>query len=176
MIALHCTHGFNRTGFLIAAALVELFNWDAESAINEFARARPNGIYKDDYLQEFFGRFDSFWKPEDPLPVEPPGRPSWENGPDNDLRYEAMMNQTNGAPRNKIPQFMDGQIPNCNFVEDVEQRKYLQEKVKEYMQPFCDRKLKDEFPGSQPVSMDQKNIQLLGREMYWVSWKADGMR
>lgn len=32
------------------------------------------------------------------------------------------------------------------------------------------------FPGSQPVSMDQKNINFLHREPYHVSWKADGTR
>lgn len=32
------------------------------------------------------------------------------------------------------------------------------------------------FPGSQPVSMDMKNIQLLAEKPYRVSWKADGTR
>ena len=32
------------------------------------------------------------------------------------------------------------------------------------------------FPGSQPVSMDQKNIALLEQKKYRVSWKADGTR
>ena len=32
------------------------------------------------------------------------------------------------------------------------------------------------FPGSQPVSMDRKNLQLLKRKPYRVSWKADGTR
>lgn len=32
------------------------------------------------------------------------------------------------------------------------------------------------FPGSQPVSMDMKNIQLLREKPYRVSWKADGTR
>lgn len=32
------------------------------------------------------------------------------------------------------------------------------------------------FPGSQPVSMDQKNINFLHLEPYRVSWKADGTR
>lgn len=32
------------------------------------------------------------------------------------------------------------------------------------------------FPGSQPVSMDIKNIVLLGEKPYRVSWKADGTR
>ena len=32
------------------------------------------------------------------------------------------------------------------------------------------------FPGSQPVSMDRKNLQLLKMKLYRVSWKADGTR
>lgn len=32
------------------------------------------------------------------------------------------------------------------------------------------------FPGSQPVSMDMKNIALLSEKPYRVSWKADGTR
>uniref|UniRef100_A0AC34RSP9 Tyrosine specific protein phosphatases domain-containing protein n=1 Tax=Panagrolaimus sp. JU765 TaxID=591449 RepID=A0AC34RSP9_9BILA len=51
LIVLHCTHGFNRTGFLIAAALVELFGYDPEAALLQFASARPHGIYKEDYLR-----------------------------------------------------------------------------------------------------------------------------
>lgn len=35
---------------------------------------------------------------------------------------------------------------------------------------------KSGFPGSQPVSMDMKNIQLLSVKPYRVSWKADGAR
>lgn len=32
------------------------------------------------------------------------------------------------------------------------------------------------FPGSQPVSMDMKNIEKLVHNPYRVSWKADGTR
>lgn len=32
------------------------------------------------------------------------------------------------------------------------------------------------FPGSQPVSMDLKNIAFLQQKPYRVSWKADGTR
>lgn len=35
---------------------------------------------------------------------------------------------------------------------------------------------KDGFPGSQPVSMDMKNLQMLSEKPYRVSWKADGTR
>lgn len=32
------------------------------------------------------------------------------------------------------------------------------------------------FPGSQPISMDMRNIALLSQKPYRVSWKADGTR
>lgn len=35
---------------------------------------------------------------------------------------------------------------------------------------------KSGFPGSQPVSMDMKNLELLSKKPYRVSWKADGTR
>ncbi len=51
VIGVHCTHGFNRTGFLISACLIEVFDWSPEAAVAEFARVRPPGIYKEDYIQ-----------------------------------------------------------------------------------------------------------------------------
>ncbi|KAL3701796.1 hypothetical protein R1sor_019818 [Riccia sorocarpa] len=32
------------------------------------------------------------------------------------------------------------------------------------------------FPGSQPVSLDRKNLQLLRQRYYYATWKADGTR
>ena len=32
------------------------------------------------------------------------------------------------------------------------------------------------FPGSQPVSLDRQNVELLRQERYRVTWKADGTR
>jgi len=54
LIGVHCTHGFNRTGFLICAFLVEKMDWSIEAAVATFAQARPPGIYKGDYLKELF--------------------------------------------------------------------------------------------------------------------------
>lgn len=40
MIAVHCTHGFNRTGYLIVSYLVQVLDWSVEAAVAEFAKAR----------------------------------------------------------------------------------------------------------------------------------------
>ena len=37
VIGVHCTHGFNRTGFLIIAYLVEKQDWSLEAAVAAFA-------------------------------------------------------------------------------------------------------------------------------------------
>ncbi|KER26283.1 hypothetical protein T265_06475 [Opisthorchis viverrini] len=71
-VGVHCTHGFNRTGFLIVAYLVEELNYGVEIAVQIFADARPPGIYKPDYLQELFERYGS---PEDCPPAPP--LPDW---------------------------------------------------------------------------------------------------
>lgn len=37
VIGVHCTHGYNRTGFLIIAYLVEVQDWSLEAAVAAFA-------------------------------------------------------------------------------------------------------------------------------------------
>lgn len=39
-LGVHCTHGFNRTGFMIATYLIEILDFDVTSAIAQFAAAR----------------------------------------------------------------------------------------------------------------------------------------
>lgn len=62
-------------------------------------------------------------------------------------------------------------VPGVFHVTDRQKAFYLQKKI----QNMCKWGNKN-FPGSQPVSMDQQNMTLLGIKPYRVSWKADGMR
>ncbi|XP_018568610.1 mRNA-capping enzyme-like [Anoplophora glabripennis] len=71
-IAVHCTHGFNRTGFLITAFLVERLKFDVGTALQIFSESRPPGIYKDDYIKELFKRYGRI---EDAPPA--PSLPEW---------------------------------------------------------------------------------------------------
>lgn len=71
-IGVHCTHGFNRTGFLIVSYMVERMDCSVEAAILAFADARPPGIYKQDYINELFRRYDD----EDDA-TQAPQRPTW---------------------------------------------------------------------------------------------------
>jgi mRNA-capping enzyme len=56
LIGIHCTHGFNRSGFLICSYLVEKLDFSIDMAISMFALSRPNGIYKQDYINELYKR------------------------------------------------------------------------------------------------------------------------
>ncbi|VDL57455.1 unnamed protein product [Hymenolepis diminuta] len=73
-IVVHCTHGYNRTGFMIVSYLVEECQCSLEYALQLFADARKPGIYKANYLKELYTRFDD---PED-CP-SPPELPDWCN-------------------------------------------------------------------------------------------------
>ncbi|KAI8034172.1 mRNA-capping enzyme [Drosophila gunungcola] len=72
VIAVHCTHGFNRTGFLIVSYMVERLDCSVEAALAVFANARPPGIYKQDYINELYKRYED----EEDAPSAPE-QPNW---------------------------------------------------------------------------------------------------
>ncbi|CAH1970958.1 unnamed protein product [Acanthoscelides obtectus] len=182
-IAVHCTHGFNRTGFLIVSYLIEKMDFSLDVAIDIFAKARPVGIYKEDYIVELYRRYDD---EEDAPP--PPNLPDWclesddsqdTNGVDYDDPSELTASTSNSnnnttKPRNNrkrgTAKFMEG-VRGVEVFDEQPKAHHLQKKV----QTMCEWKGKG-FPGSQPVSMDMQNIRLLHQKPYRVSWKADGNR
>jgi mRNA-capping enzyme len=75
-IGVHCTHGFNRSGFLICAFLVVEHDWGVDVALQQFAKMRPPGIYKQDYINRLF---EMYADPDDPdmSPPTKPELPGW---------------------------------------------------------------------------------------------------
>ncbi|XP_074103361.1 RNA guanylyltransferase and 5'-phosphatase mRNA capping enzyme [Cotesia typhae] len=176
IIGVHCTHGFNRTGFLIISYLVETDQYNLDAAMNIFSAARPPGIYKDDYIKELYRRYDDV---DDAPPA--PSRPTWyleyddDDDVDDDVYYQsASRNQSHGRRKreyvNKNPVFMAG-VPGVVVVNDHAKSSGILRQV----QKICGWN-SNGFPGSQPVSMDRNNIKKLEDKPYRVSWKADGTR
>lgn len=178
IIGIHCTHGFNRTGFLIISYLVENDGTSVDAGLVEFAAARPPGIYKADYIQELYRRYDDVEDAPDPPP-----RPTWcleyddSNVEDTDegpsIRNDNQEVPTKKRKRefnNKNPVFMAG-VPGVNPIMEDRKLSGIQRRV----QDICSWESTG-FPGSQPVSMDEDNIRLLHEKPYMVSWKADGTR
>ncbi|XP_034937783.1 mRNA-capping enzyme-like [Chelonus insularis] len=173
IIGVHCTHGFNRTGFLLISYLVEndIFNLDA--AVSEFSSIRPPGIYKEDYIKELYRRYDD----ESDAPPAPP-RPAWcleyDDSKEDDEEHDQSGSRKHTRRRKehivKNPVFMAG-VPGVVPVQDLAKVTGIRRRVQEICQWN-----RSGFPGSQPVSMDRENIVLLNIKPYRVSWKADGTR
>ncbi|XP_072106080.1 mRNA-capping enzyme isoform X4 [Mobula birostris] len=182
LIGVHCTHGFNRTGFLICAYLVEKMDWSIEAAVATFAQARPPGIYKGEYLKELFSRYGEL---EDAPP--PPERPDWcyedgdENVDDDGCKIgndsEPGSSGSNPSKRRKERLKLGAVFLEGMQVKGVTQVT-LQPKLGEIQrkcQQYCGWE-RSGFPGAQPVSMDKQNIKFVEQKPYKVSWKADGVR
>ncbi|CAI5684092.1 unnamed protein product [Oreochromis niloticus] len=182
LIGVHCTHGFNRTGFLICAYLVEKMDWSIEAAVAAFAQARAPGIYKGDYLKELFRRYGD---EEDAPPA--PELPEWcfdddDGDVDDDgnaLGQESGPSSSGSAPgKRKKEKIKLGAV----FLEGVNVKGVTQVTVQPKLgeiQRMCQEMAewdKSGFPGAQPVSMDRQNLRFLEQNPYKVSWKADGTR
>ncbi|XP_076874287.1 mRNA-capping enzyme [Brachyhypopomus gauderio] len=188
LIGVHCTHGFNRTGFLICAYLVERMDWSVEAAVAAFAQARSPGIYKGDYLKELFRRYGDV---DDTPPA--PQLPDWcfedddEGDGDDDggggggnvIGQDSGPSSSGSNPGKKKKEklklgavFLEGvSVKGVTQLTTQPRLGHVQRKCQE----FCEWE-KSGFPGAQPVSMDRRNIRLLEQNGYKVSWKADGTR
>jgi len=163
----HCTHGCNRSGFLICAYLVEILNWSIDASVTTFSKCRSPGIYKKDYLEELYNRYGD----GESVPSLPP-LADWCVEKTNDEVDEIKLKRptTRKEFRKVNAKFMDG-VEGVTTVEFSQKLSYIQQKC----QSMCKWKGTG-FPGSQPVSMDCNNIALLHEKPYKVSWKADGTR
>ncbi|XP_051264707.1 mRNA-capping enzyme isoform X1 [Dicentrarchus labrax] len=182
LIGVHCTHGFNRTGFLICAYLVEKMDWSVEAAVAAFGQARAPGIYKGDYLKELFRRYG---EEEDAPPA--PALPEWcfddDDGEVDDdgnaVGQESGPSSSGSAPgKRKKEKLKLGAV----FLEGITVKGVTQVTTQPKLgdiQRKCQEMAewdKSGFPGAQPVSMDRQNLRFLEQNPYKVSWKADGTR
>lgn len=73
-VAVHCTHGFNRSGFFIVCLLIECLSFSLPAALASFAKASPPGIWDRDYVLALHEHYKC--PPPDPssLPDPPPWR------------------------------------------------------------------------------------------------------
>lgn len=167
IIAVHCTHGFNRTGFMICCFLCSERDWAIDAAISHFSEKRPPGIYKQDYINELLNLFGDS---DDPVPDAPP-RPAWDD--DNALMLGREVHPIANSANN-IEEFYEG-ITDVQPVRDDA----LKTRIYRHCCMLTDYRVDSpgvHFPGAQPVSMDHENIRKLESMRYRVSWKADGCR
>ncbi|GAU51449.1 hypothetical protein TSUD_413460 [Trifolium subterraneum] len=172
-ILVHCTHGHNRTGYMIVSFLVRTESISVTEAINKFAQARPPGIYKQDYIDALY----MFFNEKKPENLVCPQTPEWKSLPDPDyhgLSVSATDNYTDILKQENIVR--NEVMTNDDVLGDPIPSNQLRP-----MQEVCYQLLKmgkggKGFPGSHPVSLNRENLQLLRQRYYYATWKADGTR
>lgn len=181
LIGVHCTHGFNRTGFLICAYLVEKMDWSVEAAMAAFSQARAPGIYKGEYLKELFRRYGD----EEDAPAAP-ALPEWcfdDEDPEvdddgNSVQESGPSSSGSASGKRRKEKLKLGAV----FLEGITVKGVTQITTQPKLgqiQRLCQEMAewdKSGFPGAQPVSMDRQNLRFLEQSPYKVSWKADGTR
>jgi hypothetical protein len=69
VVVVHCTHGLNRTGYLIVRYLIATHGYSVKKALQIFQDARPPGLIKHMYIRHLYGMFEQTHELE--LPVLP---------------------------------------------------------------------------------------------------------
>eukprot|EP00268_Persea_americana_P003358 TRINITY_DN1101_c0_g1_i13.p1 TRINITY_DN1101_c0_g1~~TRINITY_DN1101_c0_g1_i13.p1 ORF type:complete len:535 (-),score=102.57 TRINITY_DN1101_c0_g1_i13:443-2047(-) len=176
-VLVHCTHGHNRTGFMIIHFLMRTEPISVGEALHVFANARPPGIYKEDYIDSLY----KFYHEERPDTIICPSTPEWKRSSGFDLNGEAIQDEDDfgGIEDPFHEKVMENEVMT---IDDVlgDAIPYDQQDA---MKQFCLLSLKMpaskgnlQFPGSHPVSLDRDNLQLLRQRYYYATWKADGTR
>lgn len=172
-IVMHCTHGFNRTGYVLVSLMLRLTQGlSVADAITHFARNRPPGIYKEDYIQSLF----DYYHERRPSAMGPPAMPPWKDEDEDPPRPEDLEEEQAAAEVAVPPKMAHDDIIG-ESIDDDEAAQVQQEVMQ-----FLLRRSPDDgrimFPGSQPVSLARANLNMLRdrRGSYMVTWKADGTR
>ncbi|CAO2839473.1 unnamed protein product [Amaranthus hypochondriacus] len=175
-VFVHCTHGHNRTGYMIVHYLMRTQQASCVTeAIQRFAEARPPGIYKQDYIDALY----AFYHETKSDLVVCPSTPEWKRSSDFDLNGEALPEDDDGVPYTSINETQETAARMTN--DDVLGDK-IPDQQEFQLRRFCCDMLKTgqgrnlQFPGSHPVSLDRENLQLLRQRYYYATWKADGTR
>lgn len=190
-IVVHCTHGHNRTGYMLINYLIRTeavmsgYIPSVVKKLQQFSTCRFPGIYKEEYIQSLFTNYHEL-RPSSALC---PSVPEWKNELDLNGEVDAdgiiplAEDEEDGAPV-PSPDHTLGVVPseekltNDDVLGDAipdELQLDLQKIVCSLLNVQTNARVLH-FPGSQPVSLDRKNIQLLRQRIYYATWKADGMR
>ncbi|XP_027334116.1 mRNA-capping enzyme-like isoform X2 [Abrus precatorius] len=177
-ILVHCTHGHNRTGYMIIHYLMRAMSMSVTQAIKIFSEARPPGIYKPDYIDALY----AFYHEKKPEMVVCPPTPEWKRSSEFDLNGEALPDDDDdGVPGPDLP---DNHETDTRMTNDDVLGDEIPTDQQDALRQFCYQTLKlgvgprghTQFPGSHPVSLNRDNLQLLRQRYYYATWKADGTR
>ncbi|KAF4127903.1 Dual specificity phosphatase catalytic domain-containing protein [Phytophthora infestans] len=93
-IAMHCTHGLNRTGYLVVTYMVERLGYTVTDALEAFKVARPPGLIKHMYVEDLYKRLGEGEE------VKLPELPEWASAKYGKRAHEGKKNNYRGKHRN----------------------------------------------------------------------------
>ncbi|PHU07282.1 hypothetical protein BC332_23771 [Capsicum chinense] len=159
----HCTHGHNRTGYMIVHFLVRTQSVSVSEAITTFAQARPPGIYRQKYVEALY----DFYLQAKPEPLVCPQTPEWKKNSDQDNEVVAPSSENfTRAGAVSDADFRDEHIPVAK-VQMMRKFFYLVLNLHEQA------RRNTQIPGSHPLSLDRDKLHLLSQQLYHVTWSAE---
>ncbi|KAL1225266.1 hypothetical protein V5N11_036186 [Cardamine amara subsp. amara] len=174
-VLVHCTHGHNRTGFMIAHYLMRTRPMmRVTQALKMFSDVRPPGIYKPDYIDALY----SFYHEVKPESFVCPPTPEWKRSEkvknyDDDDALSYLEVQGNNQLYENVKKMSNDDILGA----EIPLKQELS--YKNFYIEMLNIKVKGgsmSFQGSHPVSLDREGFQLLRQRYYYATWKADGTR
>ncbi|GFR49356.1 hypothetical protein Agub_g11382, partial [Astrephomene gubernaculifera] len=185
-ILLHCTHGFNRTGYVIVSALVRLCRdrgMSVRRALQRFAESRPPGIYKDHYINDLCKYYHETRDPR----IITPRVPAWKGNDDAEDAADAANEEAGAEGEGEQaapsrPEVHHEDIWSIGERVCAAEAEFVQRQVCLVLpfdggrggHPHHPQQLR--FPGMQPVSLSLDRMRDLVDRRYHVTWKADGTR
>jgi len=108
LVAVHCTHGYNRTGFLISWYLMTKRGFNPFEAVEEFRRCRPPGMYRQNYVDQLFQLWNGDAESKASLPPVPEVEiPPWtisnnNNARTNNVKDVQVQGETSSSRRTRF--------------------------------------------------------------------------
>ena len=159
-IAVHCAHGYNRTGYCIVRYLCDQCKYSLPAALGRFTQCRPPGIYKQSYVDILYNVYHIS---DTPITVR---KPEWEHPDPSFLEFRSY---TIKEPIVNATETLEMVGDDIDGVTHVTLRRSINE--------ICGAdKVKPVFPGSNPVSLHKGNLDLLRDKRYAATYKSDGVR
>ena len=172
VVAVHCRHGYNRTGYMIcrSAVILGIVNNPAE-AVAAFAAARPPGIYKPEYITALFASVGYA------APERVPRWPMWRaarRAADGLPPLWRTELENRRAPWPIPPRFLPFPSSAHEIGSVVPLVMDCASVVRACAAHACGCQ-PSEFGGAQPLALGRAELQAV-RTGHVVSWKSDGVR
>lgn len=185
-VFIHCTHGHNRTGYVIVCALIRMMGehgMTVTRGVRSFAKCRTPGIYKDSYLEDLCSYHHEKRK------LMCPETPSWRRDRHNEDE-EGEGAEEASADHLAGPMGHDKILEIGEVIDPVEAQHILRiasgillpegqtlPSLAPSPCPWTAGEVHRPFtPVASHPSRHRSNLALLAEFRYRVTWKADGTR